>query len=1083
MKVKKFLCIFTTITMLLAMLSSIPAAAYVDSTVRFKRVTSADELVAGAKYLIVGYDADEAVYYALGDETGNESSGMRSPAQLQDNGDGTLSALEHYSVSVYPLVMELSKQYVTSENKYSLKTDTGGYLNAFYYYKKTYAFSHDKSKSLPIAGANGVSNWEPIFRDDGTVLFKTTKTFSSVEQSAYIRFFHYIVNGFFSDSIAPAFSGGLISDSNIDLPLDEDGNPTMTTDQLTEENIPVNTYLYKEACAHDEAYLTHTEAQPSTCSTHGNIEYYYCSNCGGYLKSDKTTEIKLADTVLPLAAHANTTFVPATEPTCSAHGNIDYTYCADCDGYFEGSSTETKISERDTVIAAVNHSYDDGVCRFCGSEPEYRYFNRDAYTTGNGYRYIFAAEYNGTFYAMGEKTEQGMKAVEVSEAAEGKLAASTESVVFTEEVSYGSTVKLTGSNTYYTPVYVKVGQNYLKNDSLTLTLEPYKDTATYWYSKNEYDTYGNYVNYLCDDPNNSARICLVTGDGDPYFSMCETTDDTHISAYRYGELCSHPGGLNHMPRVEPTCTKDGNIEYWHCDDCGYFSDALGLNAISDTDIPILADGAKDSDNDGICDLCGKTMPVYTKVTSADEIVMGNQYILVSEVAGSHYVLTMPEPDKEGYFYDLGIKMAAESITAEADGSIKFNSARNKGAIMMKLDFACECSDLDQGTVRYALRTTAGNKVLNLESYGSFCLSDYAKYGWRIALNEDGSAKMSDVYEESLEDWNAGSGKLCVYKHWDTDLNASVFFSSSDKEAHTTENTDSITKWPVYLYRLTETGTVNGTLYTLNDAKSPVSQSITVPSESAAAISNISGVSQALTKEAINGFVTQAAAGENVRMNVVVGITASAATEADKETGAGASITYTISPKVNITTDSKPDGTEYEIPDTAFDGSPMKVMLYTGGIEPQQIVHIKQDGTKEYFYPEWSEEVMKNGEKSFTQSWDSIGNMYVTLTVTEFSDIKLLDTPETPETYEFSISNYDEKMGTVVVCCAEAGEYALIFADYEDSALYDMKMEILDFKAGLNTVSLPKDLTLSFGDKIFLWDMKNIRPLCDAYTIK
>lgn len=163
---------------------------------------------------------------------------------------------------------------------------------------------------------------------------------------------------------------------------------------------------------------------------------------------------------------------------------------------------------------------------------------------------------------------------------------------------------------------------------------------------------------------------------------------------------------------------------------------------------------------------------------------------------------------------------------------------------------------------------------------------------------------------------------------------------------------------------------------------------------------------------------------------------------------------------------------------------MKVMLYTAGTNPQQIVHIKQDGTKEYFYPEWSEEVTINGEKSFVQSRDKNGNMYVTLAVTEFSDIKLLDTPETPETYEFSISDYDEKMCTVVVCCAEAGEYALIFADYEGSALNDMKTEVLNFKAGENTVFLPKELTLSFGDKIFLWkDIKNIQPLCEAYTIK
>lgn len=1065
MKVKKFFCVLTVATMLLAILPSMPAAAYVESTVRFKQVTSEAELVVGAKYLIVGYDADEAVYYALGDEMGNENSGVRSPAELKDNGDGTLSALTHYDISVYPLVIELSKQYVTSNNKYSFIADIGDYLNAYYYYRKYYAFDDPKSKSLPIAGGNGVSEWEPILRDDGTVLFKTTKKINSVEQSSYIRFFHYQSSGM----INPAFSGGLIDDSNLDLPLDEDGNPIIPEGGLNDNNIPVKTYLYKEVCEHDELNLTLYEANPSTCSTRGNIKYYKCSHCCGYLDANKN-EITLADTVLPLAEHANTAFVKAKEPTCTAHGNIDYTYCADCGGYFEGSSTQNPIDKNDTVIMAVNHSYVDGVCSSCGKTAENAYFGRSG-KTGDGSRYIFAAEYDGRFYAMGVQTEKGMKASEVQEAAEGKLAASSETVPFAEEIASDGSI------------YIKIGENYLKNNSLMLTLVPYTDTATCWSSNWGHDASDNYVNYLSDG---NAQICLVTGDGEPYFSICEATDETHIAAFRYGELCSHPR-LEHTAPTTPTCIKDGNREYWYCGECNYyFSDEACLNVIYEYDIPILADGAKDSDNDGICDFCGKTMPVYTKVTSADEIVMGNQYILVSEILGAHYVLTMPEPDKGGYYYDFGKEMTAESITREEDGTIKFNKARSRAAIVMKLDFACECEDLDQGTVRYALRTTTGNKVLNLESYGGFCLTELAKYGWRIALNDDGSVKMSNANEESLENWSAGTGKLCVYKHWDKDYNSRVFFSTSDKETHTTENTKEITKWPVYLYRLTETGTINGGLhtYTLNDAKSPVSQRVTVPSEYAAAISNISGMSQALKKDAVNGFVTQAGIDENARINVVVGITASASTEADKETGTGASITYTISPKVNIATASNPDGVEYDIPDTAFDGSPMKVMLYTCGIDPQQIVHIKQDGTKEYFYPEWSEEVMINGKKSFAQSWDRNGNMYVTLTVTEFSDIKLLDTPEVPEAYEFSIWDYDEKMGTAVVCCAEAGEYALIFADYEKDRLNAVKTEVSDLKAGLNIVPLPKELTLSSGDKIALWkNTKNIQPLCEAYPIK
>ena len=1069
MKQKRLAGVFCAFVMLLALLPNLSAVATVDSTMKFKLVTSADELVVGAKYLIVGYDADEAVYYALGDETGNENSGMRSPAKLKDNGDGTLSALDQYDISIYPLVMELSKQYVTSENKYSLRVDTSRYLNAFYSYKKAYAFSETKSKSLPIDGFNGVSEWEQTFREDGTVLFKTTKTIDSVEQSSYIRFFHY-QSGSMTN---PAFSGGLISDSNIDLP--QDGS--LTIGDLTEMNIPVKTYLYKEVCAHDAANLTFYEAKASTCSTHGNIAYYYCSNCCGYLKADKTTEIKLADTVLPLTAHKNTRFVLAAEPTCQAHGNIDYTYCADCGKYFEGDSTENPIEEKDAIIASVNHSYVDGVCRFCDTKAENAYFARSASPTGNGHRYIFVAEYGGKFYAMGDKCEKGMRAVEVEEAATGKFLASSENAVFAEVISSDETKTLTGTSINYTPDYIKIGQNYLTNNSLTLTLDYNKDTSTYWRYKWGYNANGNYVNYYCDDPNDNAMICLVTGDGEPYFSMCTAEDSTHIMAYSCGEVCSHANNLVHTERHEPTCTKDGNIEYWYCGVCDrYFSDNKGLKAIEDYDIPLLSVGAKDEDDNDICDLCGKPMPVYTKVTKSDEIVMGNKYILVSEIGESLYTLKLPEAGKNNY-YDLGNSMTAKNITAEDDGKIKFNSAKSAEAIMINLGFACECTDLDNGSIRYALRTTTGNKVLNLESYGSFTLMELAKYGWRIALNEDGSIKMADVYDEN---WKDGNGLLRVYKLKEGE-NTSVFFSSSESSAHTKEG--EITQYPVYLYRLTETGTINGGLhtYTLNDAKSPVSQSITVPSESAAAISNISGVSQALTKDAINGFVTKAAAGENVRMNVVVGITASDSTEADKDTGGGASITYTISPKVNVATDSNPTGTEYDIPDTAFDGSPMKVMLYTGGVEPQQIVHIKQDGTKEYFYPEGSEKVVQNGEKAFTMSMDSNKNTYVTLTVTEFSDIKLL---ETPETSGCAILEYNEKERTVSVSCDTKSDYAIIFADFEKDGLYSTKVLTQTLQAGTVSVDLPKDVFLSYGDKIFLWDnMKNMRPLCEEYTIK
>ncbi|MGN1319301.1 MAG: dockerin type I repeat-containing protein [Lachnospirales bacterium] len=999
MKLKRFISIFTIIAMVFSLFPNILVAA--DKTVKYRKVAPDEEIVEGAKYIIVGssgLESDDYSYYSLGNATSDDSTlstGKRTAVPMQVNSDDTLSIASDYSSSIFPC--ELKFTTYLAEGKYKMQTVDGFYLSAFYStVSKTYEFDHEYSKSLPINyGYNGFSQWQPIFRSDGSVLFKTGKKFASSnyteEVYSYIRFYHYISG---SMSI-PVFTGGYINDSDIDLPVDEEGNYTLTTSELTEENIPVNTYLYKEVCSHSDTYLTHTEAKESTCSEKGNIEYYYCSNCCSYLKPDKTTEIKFEDTVLPLSNHINTIFYQAKEPTCTESGNIAYTYCEDCGLYFEGNSTDTVIDKNDTILASVSHSYIDGVCQFCGQKVDSAYFNRYG-TTGDGYRYIFVAKYNDKYYAMGEPDKIGMKAVEVTEISDGKIFASSENIAFTEDISYGESIKLSGTSTYYTPRYVKIGENYLKNDNLNLTLTPNKEIATYWYSNYGYDDEGNYSNFFCDNPNYNAAICLVTDEGEPYFSVTETVDDTHIKAGRFGELCSHKLGLSHTPGVSPTCIKDGNLEYWYCSSCNYyFSDSEGINVINEGDIQLLAKGALDTDNDGICDLCGRTMPIYTKVTNENEIVMGNKYILVTEINGSLYALKTPEPDKSGYYYDLGSTLEAIHITPEEDGKIKFNSAYNKNAFMFKLGFACECSELDQGTVRHELRTAANNKSLVLESNGGFVMDEYAKYGWRIGLNDDGSAKMSDAYDESLEDWNNGNGKLCVYKLVENDT-STIFFSASDSSEYTKDG--SITRYPVYLYRLTETGKVNDTTYFLNDSKSSIYQNIVVSSlsEAAGAMSNVEGVSLALKSDAIESFVSQASLDGDVRMNVDVNITLSDFVEADSETKTGGSITFTISPKM-VVTNSENQEISYDISDDAFDGTPMKVTLYTGGIEPQQIIHIKQDGTKEYFYQEWSEEVQANGEKSFTTSYDNSGNIFVTFSITEFSDIKILQTPETPST--------------------------------------------------------------------------------------
>ena len=53
--------------------------------------------------------------------------------------------------------------------------------------------------------------------------------------------------------------------------------------------------------------------------------------------------------------------VTAKAPTCTTDGNIDYWYCITCEKYFSDAKQKNEISFEDTVIPALGHEWDDGV--------------------------------------------------------------------------------------------------------------------------------------------------------------------------------------------------------------------------------------------------------------------------------------------------------------------------------------------------------------------------------------------------------------------------------------------------------------------------------------------------------------------------------------------------------------------------------------------------------------------------------------------------------------------------------------------------------------------------------------------------
>ena len=90
----------------------------------------------------------------------------------------------------------------------------------------------------------------------------------------------------------------------------------------------------------------------------------------------------------------------------------------------------------------------------------------------------------------------------------------------------------------------------------------------------------------------------------------------------------HKHDLQHFATIIPTCTKDGNIEYWYCEDCGkYFSDPAATKEISKTEAVTAAKGHTYQDH--VCTKCG--------AVEGDFVTAGLEYTLLSndtyEVSG------------------------------------------------------------------------------------------------------------------------------------------------------------------------------------------------------------------------------------------------------------------------------------------------------------------------------------------------------------------------------------------------------------------------------------------------------------------
>jgi hypothetical protein len=95
---------------------------------------------------------------------------------------------------------------------------------------------------------------------------------------------------------------------------------------------------------------------PATCTTDGNIAYYTCEICNNYFSDDNAqTEIKNHNSVILPATGHNMTPHTAVAATCISEGNVAYYSCSYCNKNYDTEAGTTVLTTVKTNIDSTNH--------------------------------------------------------------------------------------------------------------------------------------------------------------------------------------------------------------------------------------------------------------------------------------------------------------------------------------------------------------------------------------------------------------------------------------------------------------------------------------------------------------------------------------------------------------------------------------------------------------------------------------------------------------------------------------------------------------------------------------------------------
>jgi len=348
--------------------------------------------------------------------------------------------------------------------------------------------------------------------------------------------------------------------------------------------------------------VVHVEAKAATCYENGNIEYWYCEECEQVWQNAALTQLTNSKNVILGAAHTNLVHFDAVAPKCHYDGNIEYWVCYDCEGVWQNEALTQLTNIKNVVLPATgegNVVHFDAVAPGCHYEGNIEYW------------VCYTCEQVWQDEALTQLTN--IKNVILPATGEGN-------VVHFDAVAPGCH---DNGNIEYWVCYTceQVWQNEaltqltnIKNVILPATGE------------------GNLVHFDAVAP-----ACHY--DGNIEYWVCYTCEKvwqnealTQLTNIKNVVLPALGGDVVSVAAKDPTCTEDGNIAYWYCEECEQVWQDAALTQLTNNKNVVLGATGHTGLDDLVCDECGS----YIKPADGSTITIAQAIIIASKQSHNTY---------------------------------------------------------------------------------------------------------------------------------------------------------------------------------------------------------------------------------------------------------------------------------------------------------------------------------------------------------------------------------------------------------------------------------------------------------------